>query len=703
MVVDDEHPLHHVVIVAHKPGENSGFSLESRRNRSTNGFRGGMMSGVSTASPPVRDSRRRAFRVAVVTASVVAAIVGSVALARRDSGEGATTRGVIATLRVPGHPGPMATGSDAVWLGLAEAKTTAPDLPLLRLDLATGTVTRTVRLGGRATHLAHIGDRLIASIEHVDGEGSGPSLFVALDWRTGDVLLRRQFAGLVGPLVRDGDVLWALQVRPAALLRLDPQTLQLTAEALPLAAEQSLGMAVGAGYVWATVAETGEVLRIDPENRTITRKRIGGSPVGIVIESGSVWVADRDRGAVVRLDPQTLKPVGDPVSVAAAPSRLATAGRFLYVGNSGMGTVSRVDLGSGKPVGKPIRFAQPADALPGFDIASSGSSVWVSSFTSNTVTRISSAGVKAPVPSGTASSAQRTTPAPTALPRGGKLVAAVPVPFVGGAFAVGEGAVWQLSNTTGELLRIDPKRNAVVARIPLDPSETAAAGEGAVWVTHPAENSISRIDPNRNKVVATIRVGPQPDGVAVSTGAVWVANAGGPSVSRIDPATNRVVTTIRVGPVRACCSEHMGVLTAGGVIWAAVPNGNQLIRIDPATNSVTGRVDLPYPPCAGLAADASTIWSAGGACADLVARVDIRTKTLVGKLVEAHPIGLALAFGSLWIAVLDLGTIDQVDPRTGRLVARLPVGGKPIRLATGFGAVWVNDGDGRVLRIAPRR
>jgi hypothetical protein len=114
-------------------------------------------------------------------------------------------------------------------------------------------------------------------------------------------------------------------------------------------------------------------------------------------------------------------------------------------------------------------------------------------------------------------------------------------------------------------------------------------------------------------------------------------------------------------------------------------------------------VELPYPPCAGLAADASTIWSAGGACADLVARVDIRTKTLVGKLVEAHPIGLALAFGSLWIAVLDLGTIDQVDPRTGRLVARLPVGGKPIRLATGFGAVWVNDGDGRVLRIAPRR
>jgi YVTN family beta-propeller protein len=283
-------------------------------------------------------------------------------------------------------------------------------------------------------------------------------------------------------------------------------------------------------------------------------------------------------------------------------------------------------------------------------------------------------------------------------------VAAIPVPFGGGAFAVGEGAVWQMSNNTGELLRIDPRRNAIVARISgLGASETAAAGEGAVWVTHPDENTVSRIDPKTNKLSATIHAGPQPDGVAVSPGAVWVANAGGPSVSRIDPATNRVVTTIRVGPARACCSAHMGVISAGGAIWAAVPNANQLVRIDPATNAVTGRVELPYPPCGGFVADESTIWSAGGACADLVARLDVRTKALVGRLVEAHPVGLALAFGSVWVAVLDLGTIDQVDPRTGRLAARLPVGGTPIRLGVGFGAVWVNDGGGRVLRIAPRR
>ena len=55
------------------------------------------------------------------------------------------------------------------------------------------------------------------------------------------------------------------------------------------------------------------------------------------------------------------------------------------------------------------------------------------------------------------------------------------------------------------------------------------------------------------------------------------------------------------------------------------------------------------------------------------------------------------------IADLDARTIDRVNPRTGRIVARLRVGGLPIRLGTGFGSVWVRDDSGRVLRIKPHR
>ena len=272
----------------------------------------------------------------------------------------------------------------------------------------------------------------------------------------------------------------------------------------------------------------------------------------------------------------------------------------------------------------------------------------------------------------------------------------------GGALTVGEGAVWAMSDPEAELLRIDPARNAVVARINVPPPEAAAAGDGAVWLTYPSDDSVSRIDPATNKVVASIPVGSQPAGVAVTPGAVWVADLGGPSVSGIDPATNRVVATIRLGPKRMCCAEHMSLTVTGGKLWVAVPNGNEIVRIDPTTNDVVARLRLPYSPCGYLAADQAGVWSAEGACADNVVRTDIRTKRVTATVPEPHPVGLALAFGSVWVAVIDSGNLDRIDPHTGRLVARLHLRGTPVRLGVGFGSVWVNDdATGRVLRVRP--
>src|SRR5438132_6442895 len=83
---------------------------------------------------------------------------------------------------------------------------------------------------------------------------------------------------------------------------------------------------------------------------------------------------------------------------------------------------------------------------------------------------------------------------------GGKLVAKVPIPAGTGAFAVGEGAVWSVSDTGPVLTRIDPGRNAVVASVKLKlehacPAEPpgcgdAAAGNGAVWVTHLDDDTV---------------------------------------------------------------------------------------------------------------------------------------------------------------------------------------------------------------------
>ena len=303
-------------------------------------------------------------------------------------------------------------------------------------------------------------------------------------------------------------------------------------------------------------------------------------------------------------------------------------------------------------------------------------------------------------------------PASGVLPKGGRVVASIRIPrLTTGVLAVGGGAVWTTSDATASLIRIDPKRNSIAARTkvtthnPCPPFPgscgEAVVGDGALWIARYSDNSVLRIDPSDGRVVATIAVVAQPEGIAATAGAVWVVNDGGPSVSRIDATTNKVVATIPLGPV-SVNSGHMAITAGAGKVWATLPSRKMVVGIDPATNAVMARVHLSGGPCAFLAADARAVWAAGGHCADAVMRIDPRTEKQRGLVRgDAVPLGLALGFGSLWVAYLDSKVIDRVNPHTGKVVARLPVGGNPVRLSVGFGCVWLRDDSGRILRIKP--
>lgn len=667
-----------------------------------------MIDRVDAPVPLARDPGRRRFRTAVIAASALVAVAGAVLLATRDSGESVTTRGVTATKTVPGHPGSLAAGTDALWFALVDPRRPVHKQPIYRLELASDSLTRSLDIGGQASYLLHAGDTLYASVEHDGGDGSGPSRLDAFDWSTGDLKFSRPYTGLLGPLARDGKILWALQTQPGALIRVDASTLMPTAAPLDLPPGRSLGLAVGAGYIWVAASDAGKVLRIEPATGKITPLRVGGFPTGIAVAGGNVWFADRERGSVTRIDPRTLRPIGDPIQVGTEPSSLVVAGGYLFVGRGGFGTVTRIDLRSGETVGLPIRFAQPADTSA-FALTPAETSVWASSFTSSTLTRISSTAGGSPVPAATVSKALLQIPAQGPFPLGAKVTATIsvpPFPPGNGGLAVGEGAVWSLNAGIARLLRIDPKTNSVIKQISVGDARDLAVGDGSVWLTNPEANTVDRIDSRSYKVRATIHVGKHPFGIAVTPRAVWVANNGLatpdiPSVSRIDPARNKVVATIPLGPTSACCALQMDVSVAGGAVWVVVPQANMVVRIDPATNQKTA-FKLDYPPCAYLDADTSALWSTGGACADVVARIDVRTHG-VTKLVEPHPIGVKIAFGHVWVASLAAANVDQLDQRTNHVVARLPVGGHPIYLAAGFGSIWVLDGDGRILRIQPTR
>jgi virginiamycin B lyase len=290
-----------------------------------------------------------------------------------------------------------------------------------------------------------------------------------------------------------------------------------------------------------------------------------------------------------------------------------------------------------------------------------------------------------------------------ALGRGGEVIAKIAIPSGYGGFAVGEGAVWAMSDDSSSLSRIDGTSNTVVARIKIAPGGEIAAAGGAIWISHPILDTVSRVDPRTNRVTATIKVGPEPQGIAFSANAVWVANSGGPSISRIDPLTNHVVATIRIGPSSAA-SDRMNLIATATSVWVAVPGLNSVMRIDPDTNAVSAKIHAPGP-CGFLTVSKDAVWAAGAHCAATITRIDPRTNQANGRVKGSlsAPIGLALAFGSLWVADLDAKAIDRVDPRSGRIVGKLPVGGYPVRLGIGFGSIWVRDDTGRVLRIRPQR
>jgi hypothetical protein len=112
-----------------------------------------MIERVSSSPSPTNDSRPSRFRIVVVV-SVVAATAGSLLLAMRGHGDKTTTRDITATLAVPGHPGVLAAGSGGLWVALhGEPRGRVGDQPLAHLDLATGTVTQTVHVGGEASAL----------------------------------------------------------------------------------------------------------------------------------------------------------------------------------------------------------------------------------------------------------------------------------------------------------------------------------------------------------------------------------------------------------------------------------------------------------------------------------------------------------------------------------------------------------------------
>jgi hypothetical protein len=248
-------------------------------------------------------------------------------------------------------------------------------------------------------------------------------------------------------------------------------------------------LATGFASVW--VASNGPALyRLHPRTARVTARRIwrdggGSAPADVAIGAGAVWVADYRRNAIFRFDPTTKSVVGRTLvrhtlrGVVASRGAVwvkTIPGRGPDTGPRGTRIVSRLD-----PATLRLRYAfrVPCDA----SLQPVVTSVWVIDHCEGTLRRFDAgAGAMGP-------------PVATG---------------VGGSLASGFGSVWAAGGSS--VLRVDPFRGSVLARIRVE-ANSVAAGAGFVWVMdrwEPAGGWLRRIDPATNRLVGrAIRLSPR--------------------------------------------------------------------------------------------------------------------------------------------------------------------------------------------------
>jgi DNA-binding SARP family transcriptional activator len=264
---------------------------------------------------------------------------------------------------------------------------------------------------------------------------------------------------------------------------------------------------------------------------------------------------------------------------------------------------------------------------------------------------------------------------------------------------------------------------------------------GSVWIGNYRDQTITRVDPTTGLTV-TIPIGAHPAGIASLRRTVWVWTLERTLIP-IDTRFNSLGAPIQLAAEAETATPRRGVTPAarragggrlaagGGYLWVTLPS-TAVIRVDPVhrdrlltivpDNGAEGAIayrdgnawvagyDHVFPiaarsgiPDAGIvvghARDLTfgegSLWTVSGGRLDLGVAVALRRVDLRGRLVDAtievdaDPVAVAFAGGSIWVASRGKQTVQRVDPATERVVETIDLGAIPTALAPGRTGVWV--------------
>jgi YVTN family beta-propeller protein len=245
-------------------------------------------------------------------------------------------------------------------------------------------------------------------------------------------------------------------------------------------------------------------------------------------------------------------------------------------------------------------------------------------------------------------------------PRANLVAAVIGVGHGPGRLVCAFGSVWVLDDRDHRLWRIDPRTNrAASIRLRGRASGAPAVAGGALWVTVWDDATLVRVDPATNRARAVATTEHQPTGVLFARGSFWVAssNGGVGRITRIHPDGFRTTATILAGRL----PWFQGTSAGDEAIWVADGYAGTVLRIDPATNRVVGVSRVGQVPVASVLP--GTVWVnlAGSA----VSRIDTVTNEVVESIrVGGSPGGIAVGYGSVWVAGYKDATVWRLDGRT---------------------------------------
>jgi hypothetical protein len=249
---------------------------------------------------------------------------------------------------------------------------------------------------------------------------------------------------------------------------------------------------------------------------------------------------------------------------------------------------------------------------------------------------------------------------------------------------------------------------------PVDPigaeAFPVAVGEGAVWVV--LHGDLVRVDPHRDRVAARVRVSlpEQAVDVQVAGGRVWVTTTAG--MVGVDQRSGRVLGTVPNsgrGSLVAAEDGSLWWLACQGPAWAG---RCRLQRRDPPTLAVAAVLSIPEAVIPGVAVQRGSVWVLSGAGPGLwrlrvAGGAPVRVALpLVSSPAPtramAHGTAVASGFGAVWVLTdlyaaaapsgIRIGpALLRIDPASGSVAAALPLAGldRPVALAIGAGSVWV--------------